>query len=225
VVTVFGHLREPPELSATLHRGRSSASVAGAVLVGLGLGYLGWALPVPGGSILVPTLVVAGIGSLIACIGAIFALHPNHRSLRVFCFMVVGFTISASVWTYMFAVPASVAWDGNAVPQAQRALARVNAIGDPVRHCWAVQDGSVGSIEGPYTECATSNPDEAVVTFASGSDVTGSDFRGGLAYTDRGAATFAGECSRHLVGQWWMFTRDSDGMGSCPVGYQFHGGG
>jgi hypothetical protein len=217
VVTVFGHLKES-ELGTMPHRGGKSLAIVGAVLVGLVLGYLGWVLPVPGGSVIVPTLVVAGIGALTACLGAIFALHPTHRSLWVFCGMVVGFTIAASVWTYQFAIPASVAWDGNAVPQARLALARVGGSLQP--HCSTIRDGSIGSIQPPYIECATSNPRAHFVIYRAGPDS-----KGGLGYTDRGAATFPDECSRHLIGPWWMFTRDTDGMGSCPVGYRFQGGG
>jgi hypothetical protein len=171
-----------------------------------------------------PTLIVAGLGAVVAFVGFLFALHPHLRSLRVFCVLVVGFTIAAAVWTYQFAIPASVAWDGNAVPQAQRALARANAIGNPLQQCWTIREGSIGPIDAPYTECATSDPGFHIVTFVSGPVETGPDVRGGLAYTDRGAGSFADECSRHLIGQWWTFTRD-DGTGGCPVGYRFHGGG
>jgi hypothetical protein len=47
----------------------------------------------------------------------------------------------------------------------------------------------------------------------------------GIGYTDVGAAAFPDECSRHLVGRWWMFVGDGGGGGPCPFGYRFHGGG
>lgn len=138
--------------------------------------------------------------------------------------MVVGVTVAASVWTYQFSIPASVAWDGKAVPEAQLALARVTALRDPLQYCSTIQQGSIGSIEAPYTECATSNPGFQLVTFVPGSYSAGSKMSSGLAYTDE-KAPFPDECDRHLVGEWWMFAPVlPESPGECPIGYHFQEG-
>jgi hypothetical protein len=52
--------------------------------------------------------------------------------------------------------------------------------------------------------------------------------RRGLVYTDRPSASFADECARRLVGDWWMFASSTDSNGdpgSCYFGYRFAGGG
>ena len=60
-------------------------------------------------------------------------------------------------------------------------------------------------------------PEGHLATFSAG--------HGGLASTDVGAATFEDQCSRHLAGDWRMFTPESNGLGGCPFGYSFGGGG
>ena len=226
MVAVFDHLRNSEVHQVRPGRGRILLAVGGGILVGLVLGYLGWALPTPGDSLLVPTLIVAGVGLAIAVVGAIFALHPRLTSLWLFCGVVLVLTVVASLWTFQFALPASVAWDASATQQAQTVIARVNAEplvnGVPPGHCWTVQNGSIGDVQAPYRECGISTPEGHFVTFVS---VGVGPKGGGLGYTDRGAATFQDACSKHLFGKWWAFSNNTDGMGSCPVGYMFHGGG
>lgn len=188
-------------------------------LVAIGLGYLGWVLPSPGGSLVAPTLVVFGIGC-VAGIVCWIIIGSWATTIAVF-----GITVVASVWTFSFSLPASVAWDSNATSQAQSALQHLassprNRYEVPLRPCSTIVTGSVGPIAAPYQECAVSTPEGHFVIFTSAELPDR-----GLGYTDIGAATFPDECSRHLTGEWWMFTRDSSGTGGCPIGYQFHGGG
>jgi len=187
--------------------------------VAIVLGYLGWVLPSPGGSLVVPTLIVFGIGCAagIAC-----WIIPGSWATAV---AVLGVTVLASVWTFSFSLPASMAWDSNATSQAQTALQQLasaprNQYGVPLRPCSTMVTGSIGPIGAPYRQCPVSTPEGHFVIFTT-AGLTGR----GLGYTDVGAATFPDECSRHLTGEWWMFTQDSSGAGGCPIGYQFHGGG
>ena len=194
----------------------TSAIVA---LVAIGLAYLGWVLPSPGGSLVVPTSVVLGIG----CAAGIACWIITGRWATTAA--VLGVTVLAAVWTFSFSLPARIAWDSNATSQAQTALQHLassprNPYGVPLRPCSTMGTGSVGPIDAPYRECAVSTPEGHFVIFTA-AELTGR----GLGYTDIGAATFPDECSRHLTGEWWMFTRESSGTGGCPIGYQFHGGG
>jgi len=205
------------------HEGRLHVPgmVAALILSALAiiLFYLGWILPSPGGSLVVPTLVVFGIG----CIAGLACwIATGSRAIPI---TAAGIALVASVWTFQFSLPASVTWGSNATAQAQEALVRVNlgpysAVGIPVHPCSIAMTGSVGKLDAPYRQCAASTPQGHFVTFTPKGQPTH-----GLAYTDVGAGTFPDECSRHLIGEWWMFSGSTDGMGGCPIGYQFHGGG
>jgi len=190
------------------------------VLMALVLGYLGWVLLSPGGSLVAPTLIVFGVGGAMTVALAFFT-----RSLPV-AVMAVGVAIAASIWTFSFAIPASLSWGSGATAQAEAALSRLRSSAETVKGvfpphtCAIVESGSVGPIDAPYRECSTFAPEGHFVIFTSVAQAMH-----GLGYTDRGASTFPDECSRQLVGKWWMFTPDTDELGSCPIGYQFHGGG
>jgi len=208
-------------------RRATGVAVGAAILVGLVLGYLGWSLPVLGGSLVIPTLIVFAIGAVIAAGASILLLaRPYRRDLRVFTLAVVAFTLVASVWTFQFSLAASVAWDSGATHQAQLALAQVsrgpkNANGVPLNPCLNISTGSIGPLNSPYRECAISTREGHFVLFSA---IGVTPFRG-LGYTDVGAATFPDECSKHLIGEWWMFVAfPNKGLGPCPIGYQAHGG-
>ena len=180
------------------------------------LGYLGWVLPEVGGSLAIPTLIVFGIGCAIA-----FGWWIGFRDWPVVA-SVVAITIGASTWAFAFSIPASVTWGSRATVQAQSALSRIGSSPDHAytAKCLAFETGGVGPIGAPYRQCTGANPLGAdYVIFTAAHQTTR-----GLAYTDGGAAMFGNECSRHLVGKWWMFTSETDGTGDCPIGYKFHGG-
>lgn len=223
MATVFDQIEELKIAPNPKQSGGKIVPLIGGVVVGLVLAYLGWILPIPGGSFLIPTLIVAGAGVLVTLVGGVFALHSNHHSLRVFCITVLVLTIAASIWTYAFSMPASVAWDSNATHEARIVLARVDAepktnTGIPIKACWTVRQGSIGSLRAPYSECGVSTREGHFVTFSP------IGYNGGLSYTDRGAATFPDACSRHLTGEWWVYRSETNGEGGCPVGYRFQGG-
>jgi len=62
-------------------------------LVAFVLGYLGWVLPSPGGSLVVPTLIVFGIG---CAAGITCWIVTGSRATAV---AILGLSVLASVWT------------------------------------------------------------------------------------------------------------------------------
>jgi hypothetical protein len=198
-----------------------------AIPIGMGLGVLGMVLLTPGGSLLGPALEVLGVGLAIAIsTGLAIAVPIRSRLHRLlpFSFMVGILTVAAATWTFEFSLPASVEWS-NATSTAQHIFAVLthgaNPKVVPAHPCTTVQRGSVGPLRAPYRECPVWTPEGHFIVFSA---LTATPEQG-IAFTNTGAATFPDECSRHLIGQWWMFTEENDGLGDCPIGYTFHGGG
>jgi hypothetical protein len=195
-----------------------------AIVVGVALGYLGWTLPSVGSSLLVPTVIVFGAGAVATTVSWIVAAFGRwRRQLRVFSVLVISFTVVASIWTFEFALPASLAWNPGATHTAQTVLLQLrDAPGfshgvAPYPGCTEVTTGSIGPLEAPYSECPLWTNVGHSVSFRGD--------RGGLTYTDSSATTFEDQCIRHLVGEWWMYTPESNGLGGCPFGYHFSGAG
>ena len=192
--------------------------------MGVFLGYLGWTLPTVGGSLVTPTLAVLLVGAGIAGTTWVAAcFRPHRRALWVFSVVVGVLTLVAAAWTLEFALPASLAWQSSATHQAETLLTRIRdepgyAHGvAPLQPCTEVKTGSIGPLPAPYSECAVWTSEGHFVSFDAP--------RGGLTYTNVGAITFEDQCYRHLVGRWWMDAPESSGVGACPFGYRFRGGG
>jgi len=194
-------------------------TAATLVVTSLVLAWLGRDLLSPGGSLIIPTLIVFGIG---CAIGITYWIVTGSRAAAV-AFGAI--TVAASVWTFAVALPVTVVLDSGADAQADAAFARLAAsprsqYGIPVHPCSEKLAGSVGPLDAPYRVCAISTPEGHFVLFTARGQPTR-----GLSFTDRGASTFPDECSRHLVGEWWMFIGIAGGTDDCPIGYEFHGGG
>jgi hypothetical protein len=216
-------LVDAPEDTDVLLKEKWRSATAVAVLIGLILGFLGWTLPTYGGSLVVPTLIVFGVGALVVLGSLALAFFWRRRSsLWLFSAIAAVFTVFASIWTPVLSLPASLAWDPGATQHAQLIIAglRQGAVHGvaPLRPCAIVNHGSIGTLHAPYRQCAIYTNQGHFVTFTPADNRTR-----GLSYTDVGAATFLDACSRHLVGRWRMFVGDNS-SGNCPVGYQFHGG-
>jgi len=199
---------------------RVPSLVTGVVLVvtAIVLASLGWLLLSPGGSIAVPTLMVFAAGSA-ASITYWIVTGSGASAVAL-----AAIAVAASIWTFAIALPLAVLLDPSADSQVHGAFAQLAAsprsqYGIPSHPCSVKREGSVGPLDAPYRICAVSSPEGHFVLVTA----LGRTARG-LGFTDRGAATFLDECSRHLVGEWWMFTQRSGGTGGCPIGYQFHGG-
>jgi hypothetical protein len=214
MVTVADHALEQVQPPVVRRR------VVGGLLVlsSLTLGLLGWQLPSPGGSVVVPTLIVFAIGSTSALIWWI--VLGNWRMVTA----AMAITVVASIWTFQFAVPASVTWLSGATQSASAAIARlsVSRAGDSTvgpEQCSLVQTGSIGPLRAPYRQCTASTPAGSFVTYDA---VVGGSHQG-IGYTDAGAQTFPDACVRHLTGRWWAFAFTADGTGACRIGYTFQG--
>ena len=73
-----------PEHPGPIRR-RSIVAIVLSVVVGMVLGYLGWVLPSPGGSLVVPTLNVLGVGlALAGCSWIVACFTPRRRGLWIF---------------------------------------------------------------------------------------------------------------------------------------------
>ena len=79
----------------------------------------------------------------------------------------------------------------------------------PLTPCSRVAAGSIGSLTAPYKECPISTPQGHFVTFT-----TTADPNSGLAYTDRGPATFPDECYAYVRGLWWSWMIAANGTTS-----------
>jgi hypothetical protein len=125
-----------------------------------------------------------------------------------------------TVWTFQFSLATQLALS-NADAQASRAFAAISVgpnAGSQVGRgsCRYVRTGGIGPLKAPYQQCATSSAEGTFIVFSASGR--------GLGYTDIGAGAFPDKCVRHITGRWWMFV-GSAGLGDCPVGYGFRGGG
>jgi hypothetical protein len=219
---------EPDEAKARAPSRRGTmVAIVLAVVVGIVLGYLGWVLPSPGGSLVVPTLIVFGIGAVLAgCSWILACFEPRGSALRTFAGTVGILSLAAAAWTFWFSLPAAMWSDSGANQQAQTALVRLShepkRNGVPIKNCWTIETGSVGPLGAPYRECAISTTVSGQ-PFVDVSFVTVGSPDRSIAYTNSGNA-FLDSCVRHLIGSWWMTIWDHRGLGNCPIGYQFHGG-
>jgi len=219
MVTVAEELR-PAE--ARPHRPRWPATLVTVLSVAAVLGYLGWELPRPGASLVVPTLIVLGVGCVLATVGLAYWIVSGRGAIAL---SIIATTLVACIWTFECSLPVAMALDTGATARAQTALEQLNSsprskYGIPLHPCSSEVVGSVGPLRAPYRQCAVSTPEGHFVLYTSGTGTSR-----GIGFTDVGAATFPDACSRHLIGPWWMFTAPTGGEGQCPIGYSFHGGG
>jgi hypothetical protein len=196
----------------------SVAQVISALTVGLVLVVLGWWLPSPGGSVIVPTLIVFGAGAVLTIVGvlALPLVRVNRPVPTWFLGLSSVLVLAVTAWTLYFSMATQLVLS-NADEQATKALAALGV--GPGDNCKEILEGGVGPQSAPYQQCATSSPQGTFVIFSTSGR--------GLGYTNVGARSFPDECVRHITGEWWMFTQASDddgNPGSCPVGYVFDGG-
>jgi hypothetical protein len=203
-------------------------AAVGLFIVAVVLGYLGWILPTPGGSVFLPTLLVFAIALVIAAVSWLVAALRARPGLQPFAIGTAVVGVIAAGWTFQFSLPASMAWNSGATVQAKTVLAHLDALAQghrgvaPLQPCVTHITGSVGPLDAPYRTCGIWTPEGHFVTFTVGTPANAR----GLGYTNAGSATFPDECERHLVGDWWMFTNSNDpgDPGMCPIGYHFQGG-
>jgi hypothetical protein len=235
--TITGWPHDGDQLSPRRGRRRLVVPAALALALGAALGTVGWELQEPGGQLLIESLVVAGIGLGISGVAWVVACFvPARGGLWLFAVLGACASLLAAIWTFEFAMPASLSWDGSATQTALSALAAAHRApkgpdGEPVDPCLSVSAAGVGPLSPPYRVCTTlSTSRRYVVTFFA------ETASGGVAFPTRGLAftnllrppagdPFPDECSRRLTGTWWAFEQTVGRSGTCPFGYQFHGGG
>jgi len=192
--------------------GKGAIAALSAVAIGFVAGYVGWTLVTPGASLVLTSIIVAAISLVGLLVGWRWLRSPGDRTTRRL-FVTAGAVsgIAAVWWTYAFAMPAAMAWDTAATPQAQHAL-----IGVPVdkTQCIAVMRGSVGPLRAPYSRCATSASlaSSVVYYYAMSGPRTDADPYRGLVFTEGPASGLLDECVRHLTGGWYAFTADPSGL-------------
>ncbi len=197
------------------------ASIVVAAAVGIGLSGLGWLLLSVGGSLLVPALVVALVGAVIAT-GCWIALG-NRRRTKLFLASCLAFTLGASLWTFFFALPVSLL--GSATTQAQSEITELttHSLRVASAQCKVVRSGTMGLLDAPYRVCGFS-PGPGFSPFLNYTSLNGRA-DSGLGFTPVGEAAFPDECTRHLEGPWWAWNRAADGVGDCQIGYTCQGSG
>jgi hypothetical protein len=218
----------PAKMTTPSRRRRDLLLVlATVILVVLIEGSVGWVLPSVGGSVLVPALIVFGIGASITLVASVMTRRqPMWKTLAMVTSAV---TTVTSIWTFQFSLPAQVEFS-NASAQAVAALS--DAQRSPLDHhgtvpyqpCSLHATGSVGPLPAPYRECVTYTPEGHSVRFNRVAPQSG-----GLAYvvdTGRDVDAFPDQCVRPLIGHWSMVTApESDSSPLCPIGYEDSGGG
>ena len=110
--------------SLSLRRPQMTATFA-VMLLGAILFYLGWVLPSIGGSVIVPTTVVFGVGVAAALVGALVArTRPRRWALYLFPLGAVLVSILGAIWTFQFSLPTSIQFS-NATTRAELALSQL----------------------------------------------------------------------------------------------------
>ena len=200
----------PPveRMDASKNRTERRLMIAAIALVPLLLGYLGWILPSVGGSVVIPTLIVFGIGLLIVIIGCAVAM--DRPRWKPFAIGAVIATVLASIWTFQFSLALQIQFS-NATAQAKAALQRSYSSQDGIPVCTVQASGSLGPLSAPYRECVSGQ----MVTFNPVGNQTAR-----LIYADNGSVDLQDACVRPLMGGWTMFTALSDAA-ACPNGYKF----
>jgi hypothetical protein len=177
-------------------------AIAVAVLVGVLDGYLAFVIESPGTSLAGNCLLVACVALLVTGVGWRLLRSKGRRLRRTFVVSMLAFGLLATWWAWAFAMPAAMAWDSHATPDALTAL---RGIPPEKTVCIQVTSGAIGPLSAPYERCALAGPPGSFVEYsAPSSSGRGLIFNEGPPPND--------ECVRHLVGNWYGYTGDPSGM-------------
>lgn len=185
------------------------------ILLGMVLGYLAYVVESPGISPAGACALCAFAVVVLAVVGWLY-LKRNQTLGRFFVLAMTVVGLLVVWWAWAFAMPAAMAWDAAATPNALAALRNL-----PPEHsvCKQFESGSVGPLTAPYERCAVTGAPDAQVEYFAGS-TRNSPVRG-LLFFEGSQVVGSGQFVRHLVGDWYAFTEDSSGA----LGYSFTEGG
>lgn len=219
--SVTGVSIQPAPASSEVATSRSSfwpvlATVLLAILVGAVLGYVAYLVESPGLSPAGACALCAFAVVVIAVVGWLFFKRGDRTLGRFFVLSIAVVGVLVVWWAWAFAMPAAMAWDSTATPNAIAALRNL-----PSEHsvCKDVASGSVGPLAAPYERCAVIGQTGGQVEYFAGSS-RNSPVRG-LLFFDGSQLAGSGQFVRHLVGDWYAFTQDPSGA----LGYSFTGAG
>ena len=187
-----------------------ASAVALAVIMGVVELAVGWRLPVPGGSLVVPTIVVGVIAVAFTGMGWIILSVFHVRSAQLtFVVLSIVVGIAATWFTYAFSWPVQMSRDSGATPNAEAAL-----VGVPpnTSRCTIITTGAVGPLRAPYRRCATNSPHPGSVVFYYAQTDPGTGIASGIVFNEGPVNDLSDQCVRHLVGEWYAFTSDPAGL-------------
>jgi multisubunit Na+/H+ antiporter MnhB subunit len=219
-------LVDSPEAEEISQRTGNQTLIAFAALIALLAmaflcGIVGFVFSSPGGSIVLPTILVAFVALFLTVVGWVALSAVNSPLIRIgFVVLAILVGVSACWWTYTSALSAQIAQDASATTQAVTALRGASSANSA--QCRTLTGDDFGPIRAPYSECATPAPAGGFVTYAS----VESDGKGLPAHSvDRGVvfnlgpvSNLTGLCVRHLVDGWWAWANSA---GQCSTGYQY----
>jgi hypothetical protein len=185
------------------------------LFAGSALGYVAYSVESPGISPAGTCALCLFAVVVLAVVGWLYYKQRNRTLGRFFVVAMSAVGLLVIWWAWAFAMPAAMAWDTTATPNALTALRNLAP-----QHsvCKEVTRGSVGPLTAPYERCAVVGPPGAQVEYLAG-DSRNSPVRG-LLYFDGSRLVGSGQFVRHLVGNWYAFTQDASGA----LGYSFTGG-
>ncbi len=188
------------------------AMVLMAVLLGALDGDLAFVIESPGSSLVGPVLLVALLAVTACGVGWWFLRDYSRFPVWIIVGTLATMGILATWWAWAFAMPAAIAWDPNATPDALTAL---KGIPPDQSVCKFVTTGSIGALNAPYERCALDGPLGAQVEYTPGE--TGDR---GLLFFEGSHLVGSDQYVRHLAGHWFAFNEGPPGI----PGYTFTGG-
>ena len=128
-------------------------------------GIVGFIFSSPGGSIVLPTILVALLALILTAVGWMALSSVNSPLIRfAFAVLAILVGVSACWWAYTSALSVQITQDSAATVQAVTALRAASIAG--AAQCRTVTNADLGPIRAPYSRCATPGRG-GFVTFAS----------------------------------------------------------
>jgi hypothetical protein len=201
-------------------RARSSwmipVAIGLAIFTGVADGTLAFAIESPGASLVGSCLLIAFVAVIVGGSGWWLSRTRDRGLGHAFLLTMGAMGVLATGWAWAFAMPAAMAWDARATPNA---LAALKGIPPEKSVCQQIETGSIGPLSAPFERCAVLGSPGPTVTYYAGNSAQHGPARG-LIFFEGSPFVGSDEFIRHLVGDWYAFTEDPSGR----TGYSFTGG-